>query len=178
MQRIQQSKFTSEQPIRTSVRPPQILMADDDPSEHLLMTIAAEEAETLAEFTFVADGIELLTVLNHQLAEDALPDLIVLDLRMPRLDGHRVLIQLQAHPVLWQIPVVVFSTLTSRDDIERCFRAGARWVESKPDDFSAMVEFARSISAKATHRSYAFDSPEQMFTRRSTIDIDLTDFDI
>ncbi len=178
MERVHQKQFRSEPANGAEARQLQILMADDDPNEHLLTVLAAEEAGIGAEFTFVDDGTELLVALNQHLEENSLPDLILLDLRMPRLDGHRTLVQLQAHPVLWQIPVVVFSTTTRREDFEKSFRSGARWVETKPGKFSDMVDFIKSLPARATHEHYAFDAPERVLERKSTIDIDLSDFEL
>ena len=178
MQQIHPKQFSTEPATGAGAQPLQILMADDDPNEHLLTVLAAEESGIAAEFTFVDDGTELLIALNRSLETNELPDLILLDLRMPRLDGHRTLTQLQAHPVLWQIPVVVFSTSTRREDIEKSFRSGARWVETKPGEFSGMVDFVKSLPSRASHDSYAFDSPESKFTRRSSIDIDLSEFEL
>ena len=75
-----------------------IVMVDDDHSDQLLMNLAANDAGLRAEFTFHDDGTMLLYRLAGLLDQDALPDLIVLDLLMPGLDGHRTLDELQALP--------------------------------------------------------------------------------
>ena len=109
---------------------------------------------------FHDDGSMLLFRLEQMIELDKLPDLIVLDLRMPGLDGHRTLDELQAHPVLWQIPIVVFSSSTRRVDQTTAFAKGAQWFETKPSDFDGMVAFALSLAERAAHTPYDFDLDE------------------
>ena len=138
-----------------ATRPIRILMADDDRNDHLLLIMAAEAAGIEADFEFVDDGSTLLLHLACVANPSDLPDLIVLDLRMPGLDGHRTLEELHAHPVLWQIPVVVFTSSTRRSDEVKSFSRGARWFETKPSDFDALVEFARALPDRAHRGDYA-----------------------
>ena len=164
-------------------------MADDDRNEQLLMVLAAEEADVNAELTFVDDGAQLLIHLNSRLESKQLPDLILLDLRMPVLDGHRTLRQLQAHPVLWQIPVVTFSSSTRGEDRDRSLSAGARWFVSKPSEYSEMVAFINGLpdrAANAEHYDMQIDD-SSTFTSElvfddldidtDALDIDLRDAD-
>lgn len=127
----------------------EIVMADDDENDQLLMVLAAEEAGIKAHFTFVDDGLKLIDHLKRLHASNRLPNLIVLDLRMPMLDGHGALDELQAHPDLWQIPVVVFTSSTRRSDVERSLEAGARWFETKPSVFSQLVDVVRTFPRRA-----------------------------
>ncbi len=126
-----------------------IVMADDDRNDHLLLLMAAEEAGVVADFTFLDDGSTLMFHLADISDTADLPNLIILDLRMPGLDGHRTLDELQAHPVLWQIPVVVFTSSTRWSDEVRSFDRGARWVETKPSEFEDLLTFVRSLPARA-----------------------------
>lgn len=127
--------FTSSTP---SDDPVKIVMVDDDPSEHVLMRAAAREANIASEFTFFEDGADALLHLVGTPAED-LPDVIVLDLRMPGLDGHSTLDELQADPLLWQVPVVVFTSSPRKSDIETSIDRGAVSYVVKPSDFDTMV---------------------------------------
>lgn len=124
-----------------------VLMADDSRNEHLLMLMAAEEASTPMEFQFVEDGSSLLSHLLTSRGVDELPDMIVLDLRMPIIDGHSTLMSLKSDPTLWQIPVVVFTTSTSPTDVQRSLDLGAAFVRVKPSGFIPMVEFVRELHA-------------------------------
>ncbi|MEM9565230.1 MAG: response regulator [Actinomycetota bacterium] len=129
-----------------------IVMADDDRNDQMLMVMATDEARAPIELSFVDDGAELLNRLSMIGTLDDLPDAIVLDLRMPRLDGHRTLDRLQAHPVLWQIPVVVFSTSHRYVDIRLSHDLGARDFETKPDSFSGMIDFVTRLAVIVAQR--------------------------
>lgn len=118
-----------------------IVMADDDPQEHILIVMASGALSTPLEFDFVTDGAKLLQTLDRAETVAELPDLIILDLRMPRLDGHRVLQELQAHPTYWQIPVVVFSSSARIQDEALSYTRGAVMYRTKPSSFAGMEEF-------------------------------------
>ena len=118
--------------------PIRVVMIDDDPSEHVLMQAAAREASVDSEFTFFEDGADALLHLLGKPAEE-LPHLIVLDLRMPGLDGHSTLDELQADPELWQVPVVVFTSSPRVADLETSITRGAVSYVVKPSDFDTMV---------------------------------------
>ena len=128
---VENSTELDEEPVR-------IVMVDDDPSEHVLMRAAALEANIASHFTFFEDGADALLHLIGAPVED-LPDVIVLDLRMPGLDGHSTLDELQADPVLWQVPVVVFTSSPRPSDIKTSIDRGAVSYVVKPSDFDTMV---------------------------------------
>ncbi len=158
-------------------------MADDDRNEQLLTVLAAEEANVNAEFTFVDDGTQLLMYLNKRLEAGTLPELILLDLRMPILDGPRTLRQLQAHPELWQIPVIAFSSSTRSEDRDRSLAAGAKWFQTKPSEYSEMVKFIESLPGKAFSGTYDLGDRNIDLTRNDglathdVIDLDELDLD-
>lgn len=129
-----------------------ILMADDDPQEHILMVMASEGVSTPLVFDFVPDGSKLLTELYVPQTVAELPNLIILDLRMPRLDGFRTLEELQAHPLFWQVPVIVFTSSARIQDEALSYARGAVLFQTKPSSFAGMEEFLeRAITiAKST----------------------------
>jgi len=140
---------------RQATRSLRIVMADDDSNDQLLMSMAADDSGIDADFVFVDNGAKLLIYLNSIMHEAELPDLIVLDLRMPGLDGHRTLDELQKHPTFWQIPVVVFTSSTRPVDEVISFERGARWFETKSSDYESMISFVRSLQQRAAQRPYS-----------------------
>jgi two-component system response regulator len=128
-------------------------MADDDLNEHLLMAMAAEESKRAIHIDFVEDGANLMLELAACEHLEELPDAIVLDLRMPRLDGKRTLEELQTHPSFWRIPVIVFTSSTRVDDETSCYELGAFHFESKPGSFDGMVEFFNRVVDIASRQS-------------------------
>lgn len=135
-----------------------IAMADDDANSPALMAMAAKHAGMDIDFTFVENGLELIDHLHSLGRNDPLPDLIVLDLMMPVMDGHGVLDELQARPRLATIPVVVFSSSIRRDDRRRSLSAGAHWFETKPTDFESLVQVVRSFPRRANPMPSLADS--------------------
>lgn len=133
--------------VRSHDRIPRVIMADDSRNEHLLMLMAAEEASVPMEFQFVDDGATLLDHFARAHASAELPDVIVLDLRMPILDGHSTLMSLKSDPELCRIPVVVFTTSTSSSDVQRSLDYGASFVRLKPSGFIPMMSFVRELHA-------------------------------
>ncbi len=154
-------------------------MADDDRNDQLLTLMAADQANLDADFTFVDDGLELLTRLNRYGTEQTLPHLILLDLHMPKLAGHHTLTQLQAHPILWRIPVIVFSSSTRRQDIEQSIDNGARWFETKPSDFNELVTFLKTLPDKAANDHYTIETTTNQHGNPCLHEyLDLTEIDL
>lgn len=126
----------------------QVWLADDDPDDHLLFSLAAEEVDLDLALSFSNNGDELLDALAVT-PSDALPDLVLIDLRMPGLGGHRTLELLRARPETKTLPVVVFTTSTRTADREAALAAGANFVVVKPIRFPQLVEFAASLAWRA-----------------------------
>tara|TARA_Y100000813_G_C24065071_1_gene305930 strand:+ start:108 stop:554 length:447 start_codon:yes stop_codon:yes gene_type:complete len=126
------------------------LIADDDAEDRELVRLAFEASGVSHELHFVADGEELLAYLSHQgdyadASSAPRPDLILLDLNMPRLDGHGVLRRMKQDPHIADIPVIVFTTSSAERDIEETYRLGAQSYIEKPFSFDEQVRLLREI---------------------------------
>jgi len=131
-------------------RPLLILMAEDDADDRLLAREALFECPRTAELRFVEDGEELLDYLGHSgkysFPEDApRPDLILLDLNMPRLDGREALRRIKSTEEFRRIPIVVMTTSNSPEDINLSYDAGANSFITKPLSFSELVELMKLV---------------------------------
>jgi CheY-like chemotaxis protein len=126
-----------------------IVVAEDDADDRVLADTAFRELRTPDELEFVNDGEELMQKLLRLLhTRQALPDLVVLDLNMPRKDGRTALREIKEHPVLRELDVVIFST--SNSDIDRSYtlELGARDYVVKPSEFRELVNFFRQICCR------------------------------
>jgi CheY-like chemotaxis protein len=122
-----------------------VLMADDDEDDQMFAQDAFEESGLPHDITFVNDGEALIDYLNGCLETDEpsrtmLPDLILLDLNMPRKDGREALCEIKAHPKLRHIPVVVLTTSSSDGDVYKSYDIGANSYITKPVTFDSLVE--------------------------------------
>lgn len=132
-------------------QPITILMADDDPDDRMLTKEAFEEARLVNDLHFVEDGEELLAYLNRSgryktLAGTPLPNLILLDLNMPRKDGREALQEIKADPLLRRIPIVVLTTSKAEEDILRTYDLGVSSFIVKPVTFISLVELMKTLS--------------------------------
>ena len=128
-----------------------ILMADDDPDDRLLVQEALIDANfPIDNVRFVEDGEDLMDFLlgRHKYSgtdQQKLPDLILLDLNMPKKDGREALKEIKSNPDLRHIPVVVFSTSTSPQDIKTSYDSGANTFISKSGTFDGLVAAMQTI---------------------------------
>ncbi|MFN3851303.1 MAG: response regulator [Spirosomataceae bacterium] len=114
-----------------------ILIADDDEDDFFLVKSALEDNGFEGKIDFVENGIELLNFLKKNTGN--LPDLVLLDLNMPKKDGREVLVELRQVPALAMIPVIVFTTSKAPEDIKTCYANGANCYISKPSSFDDLV---------------------------------------
>lgn len=126
-----------------------LLMADDDRDDREMMAVAFEKECAGHNLEFVCDGEELVTCLKKKLANSGnLPDLILLDLNMPKIDGRRALKEIKETPGLKTIPVVVYSTSDSEEDKAHTLGLGAETYITKPFDFREMLRVCKLICVK------------------------------
>jgi CheY-like chemotaxis protein len=125
-----------------------ILIAEDDADDRFLLQSAFEENGFRDSLRFVENGIDLMTVL-HEIAaggKDAkLPRFILLDLNMPKKDGREVLPELKGDQRYRQIPVIVFSTTNSEQEMRRCYELGANSYITKPNSFDNLVKIVAAL---------------------------------
>jgi CheY-like chemotaxis protein len=129
-----------------------ILLAEDDPDDIYLISEAIDESKLPVNMMMVQDGEELLQYLYHKPPyEDPKisprPDLILLDLNMPRVDGREVLEEIKSDPALRMIPIIVLTTSKAEEDLERTYTAGASGFVTKPASFRGLREAIAKIGA-------------------------------
>lgn len=130
-----------------NVRPVQILLVEDNPGDVRLTVEALKEAKVVNKLTVVKDGIEALTLLRRQgqHAHAARPDLILLDLNLPRKDGREVLAEIKADDDLKRIPVVILTTSQDEQDVLNTYNLHANCYITKPVDFDQFITVVKSI---------------------------------
>lgn len=134
----------------TAAVPVSILLADDDADDREMTIDACRECRFANEIEVVEDGEELLEYLRGQgrysaRTGQANPRLILLDLRMPRMDGFEVLTALKADPKLRTIPVVVLTTSEAEEDIVRSYELGVNSFVTKPVTFAGLVQAVKTL---------------------------------
>ncbi|MFC7548335.1 response regulator [Plantactinospora sp. GCM10030261] len=127
--------------------PIEVLLVEDDPGDVLMTQEAFEEHKLRNRLTVVSDGDEALAYLRREgrFADAAAPDLILLDLNLPRRDGREVLAEIKRDEQLRQIPVVVLTTSQADEDILRSYQLHANAYVTKPVDFERFIAVVRQI---------------------------------
>jgi CheY-like chemotaxis protein len=120
-----------------------IMLADDDEDDRLFFKEAFEEVKIKYDITTFNDGEQLMHYLNHD--ENALPDIIFLDLNMPRKSGMECLREIRQNDRLKRISVAIYSTSSSEQDIEDTFVAGANVYIKKPNDFNMLKKVLSDV---------------------------------
>lgn len=128
-------------------KPVEILLAEDNPGDVMLTRKALEQGKLANNLHVTTDGVDALEFLRQDGEyEDApRPDLILLDLNMPRKDGREVLKELRADDDLRRIPVVVLTSSESEEDIVRSYELNANAYLTKPVDFDGFVEIVNRL---------------------------------
>ena len=125
-----------------------VLLVEDEPGDARLIEEAFAAASFKCRLDRVSDGVEAMERLRGILGgamSDRLPDLVLLDINMPRMNGHEVLAEMKSDLILREIPVVVLSTSTAQRDITMAYNAGAAGFVTKPLDISTLFEVIQGI---------------------------------
>ena len=120
----------------------EILLVEDSPADVLITQEALAQAKLLNSIHVAEDGVEAMEFLR---GGGPRPDLILLDLNLPRKNGREVLAEIKADPALQSIPVVVLTTSTAEEDVLRAYNLHANCYVVKPVEFASFVAAVQSI---------------------------------
>lgn len=132
--------------IRT-IMPIEVLLVEDNPGDAQLTKIAMENSKISIHLSIVEDGVEAMAFLRRQAkyAQAPHPDIVLLDLNLPKKDGREVLAEIKTDIALKRIPVVVLTTSQAEEDILKAYNLAANCYITKPVDFDQFVKIVQSI---------------------------------
>ncbi|MBD2727753.1 response regulator [Nostoc sp. FACHB-892] len=133
--------------IITAIMPIEVLLVEDNPGDAQLTRIALEDSKISINLNVVEDGVEAMAFLRKQekYVKAVHPDIVLLDLNLPRKDGREVLAEIKADENLRRIPVVVLTTSQAEEDILKAYNLCANCYITKPVDFDQFVKIVQSI---------------------------------
>ncbi len=133
--------------IESALRPARILLVEDNPGDVRLTMEALKEGRIMNELFVVNDGVEAIDFLRRRgtHAESGRPDLILLDLNLPKKNGREVLAEIKSDESLRRIPVVILTVSRAEEDILKSYDLHANCYISKPIDFDQFTKVVRTI---------------------------------
>lgn len=129
---------------KVTQRAREILLVDDSPNDAKMVLLALGKSGRKKNITTSLDGEDAMRLLGG-LADGSKPDLIILDLNLPKKDGWQVLAECKSDPLLKCIPIVVFTTSESQKDVDRCYALGVNSFVTKPFDLDAFENAVGTI---------------------------------
>ncbi|GAB2799711.1 response regulator [Rhabdobacter roseus] len=136
-----------------------LVLADDDADDCIFFREALEEIPVAVTLTTVKDGVELMELLTNR--KEALPDLVFLDLNMPRKTGLECLTEIKANDALKKLPVIIYSTSMDREMVNLLYKKGAHYYIRKPGEFSKLKESIYTALALNIQQDPAQPAKEQ-----------------
>ncbi len=132
---------------RSRNKPIEILLVEDNPADARLTMEALKDGKVKNNLAMVPDGVEAMAYLRNQgkYAGAVRPDLILLDLNLPKKDGREVLAEVKSDPALRSIPVVVMTVSKAEEDIIKSYDLHANCYVNKPVDFEQFMRVVRTI---------------------------------
>lgn len=132
---------------RRQTRPVEVLLVEDNPGDVRLTQEAFKDGRVMVNLTVASDGVEAMSILRREglHARKARPDLILLDLNLPKKNGREVLEEIKADEDLRRIPVIVMTTSKADQDIYRAYNLNANCYVTKPVDLEEFLNVVRSI---------------------------------
>lgn len=133
--------------IDVNTRPIEVLLVEDNPGDVRLTREALKEGKVWNTLHVVEDGVAAMTFMRREgeYAHAPRPDLILLDLNLPRKDGREVLALLKADENLKRIPVVILTTSQAEEDILKAYNLNANCYITKPVDFEQFIKVVRAV---------------------------------
>jgi CheY-like chemotaxis protein len=133
--------------LSAEAEPVQILLVEDNPGDVRLTREALKEGKICNNLTVAEDGVEAMRILRREgkFSDAPRPDLVLLDLNLPRKDGREVLAELKEDPELRRIPVVVLTTSKSEEDILRSYDLHANCYITKPVDLPQFLSVLNAV---------------------------------
>jgi two-component system, chemotaxis family, response regulator Rcp1 len=127
--------------------PIQILLVEDSPADVRLTREALKNGRLLNQLHVVENGVDAMAFLRRQgrFADAPRPDIILLDLNLPLMDGREVLAQIKKDPALHAIPVVILTTSTAEQDILKTYDLHANCYITKPLDLDAFISMMKAL---------------------------------
>lgn len=131
----------------TSTKIANILLVEDNPGDVRLTQEAFKESKREVNLMVLMDGVDVLSFLRkeNKYADNPTPDLILLDLNLPRKDGREVLAEIKADPDLKRIPIIVLTTSNAEQDIQKVYSLHANAYINKPVDYDRFFEVIQHI---------------------------------
>jgi CheY-like chemotaxis protein len=129
------------------IRQIEVLLVEDDPGDVLMTREAFEDYKVRNRLHVVNDGVDAMAFLRREgpHSDAPRPDLVLLDLNLPRMDGREVLNAIKSDPELSSIPVVVLTTSEAEEDVLRSYTLHANAYVTKPVDFERFIHVVRQI---------------------------------
>jgi chemotaxis family two-component system response regulator Rcp1 len=137
----------ASEPVGGRGRPAEILLVEDDEEDALMTRRALERSRLTLRLTWLDDGEKALALLRRE-PEYALcprPDMVLLDLNMPKMDGYQVLDQIRGDPALTHLPVVILTTSRAEEDVARGYALHANAYIAKPVSLNGFVDVLAAI---------------------------------
>ncbi|MBW1938998.1 MAG: response regulator [Deltaproteobacteria bacterium] len=128
-------------------KPIEILLVEDNPGDVRLTKEALKDGKVLNNLHIVTDGVEAMAFLLQEgnYSNAVRPDLILLDLNLPKKDGREVLLEIKSQEELKRIPVVILTTSSAEEDIIKTYGYHANCYITKPVDFEQFIKVVKSI---------------------------------
>ncbi len=133
--------------METIGRPIEILLVEDNPADVRMTVEILKETKVRNTVTVAGDGNEAMDLLRRvgKYSQAVQPDLILLDLNLPKKDGKQVLAEIKADPILRRIPVVILTSSNAEEDIVKSYSLYANCYVTKPVDLEQFVKVVKSI---------------------------------
>lgn len=130
-----------------ALKPIDVLLVEDDPGDVLMTREAFDDYKVRNTLSVVNNGVEAMQFLKKEgeYADAPTPDLVLLDLNLPKMDGREVLAAIKEDPQLRSIPVVVLTTSEAEEDVIRSYSLHANAYVTKPVDFERFVQVVQQI---------------------------------